>query len=96
VLIVEGSTGSVTLAAELTPADGWVRIATRVTGIPPGERCEVVLVGRDGEELVAASWITGGDPTGGPVEGSGAIPVDRVAEVVVRNDAGREFVSVAV
>ena len=93
---VQGTDGAVRLAADLTPARGWVRLTAHVSGIPAGERCEVVVVGKDGAEEVAGSWLTGSDPAGATVDGSAVIPLDQVAQVLVRNEAGREFVSAAV
>jgi hypothetical protein len=93
---VLGTDGAVRLAADLTPARGWVRLTAHVSGIPAGERCEVVVVGKDGSQEVAGSWLTGADPAGATVDGSAVIPLDQVAQVVVRNEAGRQFVSAAV
>jgi anti-sigma factor RsiW len=93
---VQGDDGAVRLAADLTPAKGWVKLTAHVSGIPAGERCEVVVVGKDGSQEVAGSWLTGSDPAGATVEGSAVIALDQVAQVVVRNEDGRQFVSAAV
>jgi RNA polymerase sigma-70 factor (ECF subfamily) len=93
---VQGSDGAVVLAADVVPARGWVKLTAHVSGIPAGERCEIVVVGKDGSEAFAGGWVTGSDPAGATVEGSAAIAPDQVASVVVRNEAGREFVSAAV
>jgi anti-sigma factor RsiW len=93
---VQGTDGAVRLAADLTPARGWVKVTAHVSGIPAGERCEVVVVGKDGSEEVAGSWLTGSDPAGATVDGSAVIAPDQVAQVIVRNEDGRRFVSAAV
>jgi RNA polymerase sigma-70 factor (ECF subfamily) len=93
---VQGRDGAVVLAADVVPARGWVKLTAHVSGIPAGERCEIVVVGKDGSEAFAGGWVTGSDPAGATVEGSAAIAPDQVASVVVRNEAGREFVSAAV
>lgn len=93
---VQGDDGGVRLAADLAPARGWVRVTAHVSGIPAGERCELVVVGRDGSEEVAGSWLTGSDPAGATLDGSAVVPPDQVARVLVRNEDGREFVSAAV
>jgi hypothetical protein len=54
------------------------------------------VVGKDGSQEVAGSWLTGSDPAGATVEGSAVIAIDQVAQVVVRNEDGRQFVSAAV
>jgi hypothetical protein len=89
----EGEPG-VTMAAVVSPAAGWVRISTTVRGIPPGERCRVVVLARDGRRAVAASWLTSarGQTDGTQVDGAAIVPPDQVAGVAVENEAGREFV----
>jgi anti-sigma factor RsiW len=93
---VQGTQGDVRLAADLSPARGWVRVSAHVSGIPAGERCQLVVVGKDGSENVAGGWLTGSDPAGATVDGSAIITADQVAQVVVRNEAGQQFVSAAV
>ena len=55
--LVTGSNGQIGAAAVVTPAAGWVRIALTATGLPPGERCSVVVIARDGTEATAATWV---------------------------------------
>ncbi len=95
---VEGSEGPVSMSATITPANGWVRVAASVRGIPPGERCSLIIVARDGSEHLAGSWVVGtpGPVPGAPVQGSTIIDPARVTAVTVRNDAGREFVTLRV
>ena len=92
---MQGSAGPVQLQAVLTPANGWVRVSATVRGIPPGERCAIVVVAEDGTEQIAGSWLTGRDPNAAPIDGSAVIAPEDVAAIAVRNDAGREFISVA-
>lgn len=94
--VVEGTAGQVRLAASLTPAKGWVRVSAAVSGLPAGERCEIVLTGRDGTQLVAGGWVTGPDPNGATVDGSAAVDLTQVAAITIRNEAGREFITVRV
>jgi anti-sigma factor RsiW len=94
--VVQGSDGPVQLQAVLTPATGWVRVSATVRGIPAGERCAIVVVAKDGTQQIAASWLTGQDPTGAPIDGSAVVAAEDVASIVVRNDEGREFISVPV
>jgi len=91
--VLEGSDGGVRLVATITPARGWVRVSADVSGIPAGERCELVVVAKDGTEEEAGSWLTGADPAGATVDGSALISPEDVAGVLVRNEDGREFVS---
>lgn len=94
----EGSTGAITMAASVTPAEGWVRVAAEVSGIPTGQRCSLVVVDRDGSQHVAASWVVGGrEPgTGTTVYGSAIVAPEQVARVAVRNSAGSILVAVPV
>jgi anti-sigma factor RsiW len=95
-MVVQGTDGPVALQAVLTPAKGWVRVSATVRGIPAGERCAIVVVAKDGTEQIAGSWVTGSDPAAAPIDGSAVVAPEDVAAIAVRNDAGREFISVAV
>jgi anti-sigma factor RsiW len=93
----DGAPG-VSMTATLTPAAGWVRLSTWVQGIPAGERCNIVVVARDGTRKTAGSWLV--SPTGArdgtTIDGSALVPLDQVAEVVIENEAGREFATARV
>ena len=65
-----------------------------MTGIPPGERCNVVVVARDGtprDRRHLAGRPAGGWRDGITLDGSALIPLAEVAAVVVENEAGQEF-----
>ena len=94
--VVRGSDGPVSLQAVLTPANGWVRLSATVRGIPPGERCAIVVVAEDGTEQIAGSWLAGQSPDAAPVDGSAVTAPGDVVAIVVRNDAGHEFINVPV
>ena len=93
-----GGDPGVSMTASLTPATGWVRLTTSVKGIPAGERCYVIVVARDGTREIAGSWLV--SPTGWrdgvTLDGSALVPLDLVAEVVIENEAGREFATARV
>ncbi|MDN5914562.1 MAG: zf-HC2 domain-containing protein [Pseudonocardia sp.] len=96
---VEGAQGPVRMSATLTPAEGWVRLAATVQGIAPGQRCTLLVTGRDGTSAVAGSWVTSpprepGRPT--PIAGSAIIDPAQVRSVSVRNDAGDTLVELPV
>lgn len=95
---VEGSTGPVELSAVLTPAAGWVRVAATVRGVPPDERCVIVVVAEDGREEVAGSWLSSAaaGERGTTVNGSAVVAPDDVAGLTIRNEAGQEYISVPV
>jgi anti-sigma factor RsiW len=93
----DGAPG-VSMTATLTPAAGWVRLTTSVKGIPAGERCYIVVVARDGTRQIAGSWLVSqsGWRDGITLDGSALVPLDQVAEVVIENEAGREFATASV
>jgi anti-sigma factor RsiW len=93
VQLTGGGAPDISMTATLTPAAGWVRLSTSVKGIPPGERCYVVVVARDGTREIAGSWLVsqGGWRDGVTLDGSALVPLDQVAEVVIENESGREF-----
>jgi hypothetical protein len=93
VVLSGGGEPGVSMTATLTPAAGWVRLTASVQGLPPGARCYIVVVGRDGTREIAGSWLVA--PTGGrdgvTLDGSAIVPLDQVDAVVVENDEGRVF-----
>ncbi|RSS58443.1 zf-HC2 domain-containing protein [Streptomyces sp. WAC01280] len=89
------------MTVRVTPAAGWVRVHAAVTGVPKGERCLLVVVGRDGSRTTAGSWVVGagaraGEGKGAGLDGSAAVAPADVAAVVVENEAGKRFVTVPV
>ncbi|MGW6913295.1 zf-HC2 domain-containing protein [Kitasatospora sp. NPDC054939] len=97
---VDDASGS-RMTVRVTPAAGWVRLNAAVTGLPPGERCRLVVVGRDGSRTTAGSWVVGagspsGEGKGASLDGSAAVDPAEVQAVVVENEAGRRFVTVPV
>jgi putative zinc finger protein len=89
----DGAPG-VTMAAVVSPAAGWVRVSANVKGIRAGERCELIVLGRDGSRAVAATWLTSakGEREGTQVDGAAIVAPDQVAGVAVANEAGEEYV----
>ena len=84
----------VTMTAVVSPAAGWVRVSTFVTGIPAGKRCQVLVLTRDGRREVAAAWLTSarGQRDGTQVDGAAIVAPDQVAGVAVQDETGEEFV----
>ncbi len=85
-----------TMAVTLTPAAGWVRLTADVGGIPAGEECQIVVVGRDGGERVAGSWLVSesGAAEGTALDGFALVPPDEVRVVRVETLTGRRYVAV--
>lgn len=98
VTLAGAGTGGVTMTTTVTPAAGWVRLVATVSGIPAGENCRLLVIGRDGSRAIAGTWIVPptGEEAGVTLHGSAAIAPAAVAAVVVENSAGREFVQLRV
>jgi hypothetical protein len=90
----DGPSG-ITMAAMVSPAAGWVRVSTTVRGIPAGQRCRLVVVARNGNRVLAASWLASakGETEGTQLDGAAIVAPDQVAGVAVENEAGEEFVA---
>jgi predicted anti-sigma-YlaC factor YlaD len=91
---VNPSTGA-RLTVRVVPAAGWVRINAAVTGIPAGQRCYLVVVGRDGHREMAGSWLVSEAIAhqGVNLNGSALVDPAQVASVVVENASGQQFVT---
>lgn len=78
------------------PRAGWVWVTADVTGVPAGEKCELVVVPRDGEPLVAGSWVVGekAEAAGLELEGTALVEPGEVASVRIVTTDGRNMVSV--
>jgi anti-sigma factor RsiW len=92
---VDDPATGVRLTARVVPAIGWVRVNAAVNGIPAGENCRLIVVGKDGSREIAAGWIVSkaGETGGTTLDGSAAVAPDNVAAVEVVNTAGRRFVT---
>ncbi|MCX4695108.1 zf-HC2 domain-containing protein [Streptomyces sp. NBC_01408] len=88
------------MTVQMMPATQWVRVNAAVTGIPPGERCRLVVVAKDGTRTTAGGWVVGsqenGEGKGASLDGSAAVDPSNVKAILVENEAGRAFVSVPV
>ena len=92
-LVLNGTgAGGVAMRATLGPAGSWVRLTASVTGIPPGERCRIVVVARNGS--AGDRRVVGGVRDARRVGRTGRrrSRCRDVAAVVVQNEAGHEFV----
>ncbi|MFJ9611947.1 anti-sigma factor family protein [Kitasatospora sp. NPDC101176] len=98
-------TGSVTdpatgarMTLTVTPAMGWVRVNAAVTGIPAGQRCHLVVNGRNGATADAGSWLVSavGAKSGTTLDGSAIVAPEEVTSVSVVNESGQTFVTVPV
>ncbi|RZS39216.1 putative zinc finger protein [Herbihabitans rhizosphaerae] len=91
----EGIEGAVRLASTVTPANGWVRVEVKVSGIPAGQKCRIVVVAKDGSRQHAGSWLVT-KLEGTTLQGSALVAPADVAAVEIENLDGHKFVSVPV
>ncbi|MEV4199612.1 anti-sigma factor [Micromonospora globbae] len=84
------------LTVALTPATGWVRINAAVTGVPQGERCRLLVVGRDGSTVLAGSWLVSekGAADGTTLDGSALIDPAQIDSVRVETVDGKTYAAV--
>lgn len=84
------------MSVTVTPAAGWVRVNATVVGIPPGEKCRVEVVARDGTQVLAGSWLAAPTAETKPVTLSGSALIDpaQVTAVRIVNTAGHQYVKV--
>ncbi|RKR86328.1 putative zinc finger protein [Micromonospora pisi] len=92
----DDATTGARITVALEPAPGWVRINAAVSGIPAGEPCKLLVIGKDGTEVLAGSWVVSqkGEAEGTTLDGSALIDPANVARVEVENVAGKKFTSV--
>ncbi|GAA3432232.1 zf-HC2 domain-containing protein [Kutzneria kofuensis] len=80
------------LSVSFAETSGWSHISAAVSGVPVGERCELVLVGKDGRRTVAAGWkVTAAQST---IDASALMDPADIASVRLESTAGKQFVSV--
>lgn len=90
--VLNAATGT-RLTASVEPAAGFVRINAAVTGIPAGERCRLIIEGRDGGRETVGSWVVSekGAREGATISGSTIIDPANVAAVIIENTEGKQF-----
>ncbi|MFG1885769.1 zf-HC2 domain-containing protein [Micromonospora sp. NPDC049102] len=83
------------LAVAVTPAPGWVRVNATVSGIPQGQRCRLLVVGKDGSTVLAGSWLVSerGAAEGVTLDGSALIDEAQIDSVRVETTDGMAYVS---
>ncbi|KJK55504.1 anti-sigma factor family protein [Saccharothrix sp. ST-888] len=93
--VTDPSTGA-RMTLTMTPAAGWVRVSAAVTGIAEGQRCHLVVNGRDGAKTDAGSWLVSpaGARAGTTLDGSALVAPADVTSVSVVNESGQTFVTV--
>jgi hypothetical protein len=80
----------------LEPRKGWVWVNANVKGLAEGLHCEMYVVSKDGDEILAGGWLVSaeGSANGTDLEGTALIPPDQVAAIEIRTQDGETMVSV--
>lgn len=94
--VVSGAdaSGQTRLTASIVPEPGWVRVDGSVKGIPAGQKCLLVVLGKNGERQVAGGWMVSERAArdGANLYGTAVVDPAQVAAVVIENTAGHRFV----
>ncbi|HEY0448837.1 anti-sigma factor [Actinophytocola sp.] len=93
--VTDPHTGA-TMAVTLIPKAGWVAVHADVRGIPAGLKCELRVVPRNGEPLLAGSWLASpsGAKKGTTLDGTALVDPADVKAVEVVTTSGDTMVSV--
>ncbi|HEV7650318.1 MAG TPA: zf-HC2 domain-containing protein [Actinophytocola sp.] len=93
----DAQTGA-TMAITLEPKMGWVTLHADVSGIKAGLNCELRVVPRTGEPVLAGSWRVSklGEAEGTPLDGSALVDPSAVKAVEVVTTDGKTMVTVPV
>jgi hypothetical protein len=85
-----------TMNVALEPRKGWVWVNVNVKGLAEGLNCEMYVVSKDGEDILAGGWLVSaeGSANGTDLEGTALIPPDQVAAIEIRTQDGQTMVSV--
>jgi anti-sigma factor RsiW len=84
------------MTVQVEPRAGWVWVNADIKGVPAGEECEMLIVPRDGEPLIAGGWKVSaqGEAKGLHLEGTALVTPDDVESVEIVTTDGRTMVSV--
>ncbi|MEV4758822.1 zf-HC2 domain-containing protein [Micromonospora sp. NPDC049559] len=84
------------ITVAVAPSPGWIKLTAAVAGIPAGQRCRLLVVGKDGTTVLAGSWLVSqkGAAEGTTLDGTALIDPDQVAQIRVENTDGMHYTSV--
>ncbi|MGB3444073.1 MAG: zf-HC2 domain-containing protein [Actinophytocola sp.] len=91
----DAETGT-SMTVALEPKKGWVWVNATVTGLASGLRCEMYVIPKDGDAILAGGWLVSdeGSAKGTILEGTALLPPDEVRAIEIRTQEGETMVSV--
>jgi hypothetical protein len=83
---------------KVEPLAGWVKVHATVLGVKQGEKCQLIVTGRDGSQKVAGSWLVTekAQDTGTSLDAPALVAPKDVRSVDLVTLDGRRLVSVPV
>lgn len=90
----DASTG-VGMSIDLVPGAGWVALQGHFTGVTPGTPCEIYLVSRSGQRILAGGWVApaNADKVIVTVTGSAIIASTQIVSIEIDTMAGQKLVA---
>lgn len=85
--VVADGPGGVHFTADLAPRGWGTEVVLHLSGVPRGQWCQLVAVGRDGRTEVAASWVASYAGRA-DVTGATSVPLTSLASLRVTTDQG--------
>jgi Putative zinc-finger len=88
------STGTA-ITATVVPKAGWVTVHADVRNLPVGAKCQLRVVDKAGNFMIAGSWLVSEKTAkeGSVVDGGALIPIDQVKSIDVYTFEGQRMVS---
>lgn len=84
-----------TMDVALEPKKGWVWVHATAKGLPEGKVCELYVTSREGESVLAGSWVVSAEGAkNSRLEGMADIAPDNVKSVEIKVQDGDDIVSV--
>jgi hypothetical protein len=86
-----------TMNVALEPKKGWVWVHATATGLPVNTPCDLYVVSKDGNEVLAGSWLVSEEGAkNSRMEGMALVSPEDVASVQVRVASGKKSTVVSV
>jgi hypothetical protein len=83
------------MSVALEPKKGWVWVHATAKGLPQGKVCELYVVSREGDSVLAGSWVVSAEGAkNSRLEGMADIAPDNVKSVEIKVKDAEDIVSV--